>query len=55
MYYSQAPEKYLEVCVCVCVYKLAKSDVIIFYMTLIVAMVCSYSSGFIEWEALIHQ
>jgi len=47
MYYSQAPEKYLEVC--------AKSDVIIFYVTLIVAVVCSYSSGFIECETLIHQ
>lgn len=35
---------------CVCLYKLVKSDVIIFYMTLIVAMVCSYSSGSIEWE-----
>jgi hypothetical protein len=36
-------------------YKLVKSDVIIFYMTLIVAMVCSYSSGSVEWESLIHQ
>lgn len=40
---------------CVRIHKLAKSDVIIFYMTLIVAVVCSYSSGFIEWETLIHQ
>jgi len=40
---------------CVYIYKLAKSDVIIFFMTLIVTMVCSYSSGSVEWETLIHQ